>query len=87
MVLGGIAFVVIGGLVYYYISKSETEDEVFDKAGLIEEHERDHAPEVVKRKNKKKKNEIDEEEVVKSHKPEEKEEVKKSRQHSTKLKK
>lgn len=33
--LGAISFVVVGGLVYYYMNKSESEDQVFDKSNLL----------------------------------------------------
>ena len=46
IVLGALSFVVVGGLVYYYITKSETDDAPFDKNTLIEEHEREPVSEV-----------------------------------------
>ncbi len=67
--IGGASIVLIGGLIYYFMNKSDIEEKnekVFaesthEASNLIEEKQNR------KRKNKKKKDEIDEEEVKASH--------------------
>lgn len=67
--IGGASIVLIGGLIYYFMNKSDIEEKneksfaesIPDTSNLIEDKQNR------KRKNKKKKDEIDEEEVKASH--------------------